>query len=151
MECAQIARVAPGSLTYRREHEHTERWRDSFPELRAEPEQDAEPVTGLVRVMRHVRRLQAHVHEWTNWYGATDVLVRHQLPLPPAGTVRILEELDEAISHASPPKREPLTDAQIDAIGFNGYTPATNRDRSEAECLRSFARSVERAHGIGDE
>jgi hypothetical protein len=53
--------------------------------------------------------------------------------------------------YASPPKRKPLTVEQIDAIPFDGYSEAAARHRSEAECLRDFARSVERAQGIGDE
>lgn len=37
----------------------------------------------------------------------------------------------------------PLTNAQIDAIPFTGFIPATQRDHSETEALRRFARSVE--------
>lgn len=62
------------------------------------PKAEAQP---LQEMMRHVRRLMAHVDEWTRWYGASDVLLRHQLPLPPSGTVRIMEDLEEAIKAAS--------------------------------------------------
>lgn len=64
-------------------------------------------------VMRNVRRLQRHVEDWTSWYGATDVLLRNQLPLPPAGTVRMLEDLDEAIRSAERPAATALTDEQV--------------------------------------
>lgn len=68
-------------------------------------------------VMRNVRRLQRHVEDWTRWYGATDVLLRNQLPLPPAGTVRILEDLDEAIRSAERPAATALTDEQLAEFG----------------------------------
>lgn len=55
----------------------------------------------LTELMRHVRRLMAHVDDWQRWYGSADVLLRHQLPLPPAGTVRVMEDLSAAIGRAS--------------------------------------------------
>lgn len=58
---------------------------------------------GLVLMMRNVRRLQRHMDEWQSWYGAADVLLRNQLPLPPAGTVGMMEDLDESIKAAHPP------------------------------------------------
>lgn len=95
-------------------------------------------------VMRNVRRLQRHMDEWTQWYGRADVLLRNQLPLPPAGTVRVLEDLEEAIQAA---KVRPLTFAELDAAA---------RDAQIKFCLKSggsfeeeFARAIERAHGIG--
>ncbi|MGE4074922.1 MAG: hypothetical protein AB7F22_05185 [Reyranella sp.] len=72
---------------------------------------------GLGLVMRNVRRLQRHMDEWTRWYGATDVLLRHQLPLPPAGTVRVLEDLEDAIRAAKQPAATALTDEQVAEFG----------------------------------
>lgn len=68
--------------------------------------EQAQPVA-ITEVMRHVRRLQRHVDEWCAWYGKTDVLLRNQLPLPPAGTVRIMEDLETAIAAAPAPPSVP--------------------------------------------
>jgi hypothetical protein len=56
---------------------------------------------GLGLVMRNVRRLQRHMDEWTRWYGETDVLLRHQLPLPPAGTLAVMEDLSGAAQQSA--------------------------------------------------
>lgn len=45
---------------------------------------------------------------------------------------------------APQPQRPRLTDAEIDAIPFNGFTNLRQRFESENECLRSFARAIER-------
>jgi hypothetical protein len=47
--------------------------------------------------------------------------------------------------YAAPPQRKPLTDEQIDRIAGYGKIKATDNVH------RTFARAIERAHGIGDE
>jgi hypothetical protein len=60
-------------------------------------EDTAQPVA-LHEVARRVRRLQRHIEDWAKWYGDIDVLVRNPLPLPPAGTLKLLEDLDDAMA-----------------------------------------------------
>lgn len=95
-------------------------------------------------VMRNVRRLQRHVEEWTRWYGATDVLLRNQLPLPPAGTVRILEDLDEAIQAAQRPVATALTDEQVAEFGA-----LCVMNRRTKKTVREFLAEYKADRGIG--
>ena len=90
-------------------------------ELLADARAKATPAP-LHEVMRHVRRLMAHVDSWTRWYGQADVLLHHQLPLPPAGTVHILEDLEEAIRNAAPPQPAPIA-AQAGPLGDSVVCP----------------------------
>ena len=62
-----------------------------------------------------------------------------------------LAEIGRLRADAAPQQRVPLSDEQIDAIPFDGFTDQSVRPWSEAECLRHFARAVERAHGITGE
>lgn len=47
--------------------------------------------------------------------------------------------------YAAPqPQRPRLTDEVIDSVPFNGFTDLRQRFESENECLRAFARAIER-------
>ena len=59
-----------------------------------------------------------------------------------------LKVAQEVISHAkAQPVREPLTDAEIDQILDNEYSP----DIGPSDWCRNVARAIERAHGIGED
>lgn len=51
--------------------------------------------------------------------------------------------LETKLYAAPNPQRPRLTDEEIDAIPFNGYTNLRQRFESENECLRAFARAIE--------
>lgn len=52
--------------------------------------------------------------------------------------------------YTSPPKREPLTDEEIDEVPFALFEPDQG-GMSATEALREFARAIEAAHGIKGE
>ena len=116
------------------------------PEIAAAAKEQPAEAVAQHEVMRHVRRLQRHIEEWCEWYGATDVLLRNQLPLPPAGTVRIMEDFNDAIKRAEP-KAEPVAPSVRAALSESeiiGYWGDRSDGPSTAEII-GFARLIERA------
>src|SRR5574343_253559 len=120
----------------------------AFAELKAKAEVRGVP-GGLTEMMRHVRRVQAHVQDWWAWYGGADVLLRNQLPLPPSRSPQILEDLDAAIAAATPSPTEPampaervaLSDESIEAI-IERHAGGCDWSDDEHESAVSLIRSV---------
>lgn len=45
-----------------------------------------------------LRRCSRHLSQWAEWYGNADHAARGQLPLPPAGDVRLAEDIAEHLT-----------------------------------------------------
>ena len=45
-----------------------------------------------------LRRCTRHLSAWAQWYGNADHAARGQLPLPPAGDVRLAEDIAEHLT-----------------------------------------------------
>lgn len=105
-----------------------------------------EPVAWRTEAARWLRR-RADVEEWasekTGWANPA-----RQMP----ATLRRIAEQLEAEQEEAPygmdcllePRREPLTEDEVRRLYREAWTP-----ESEANEVLSFARAVERAHGIG--
>lgn len=63
---------------------------------------------------------------------------------PPIDIGRELWTADEIMKLATPQPQPRLTDEEIDSVPFNGFTDLRQRFESENECLRAFARAIEK-------
>lgn len=51
----------------------------------------------IERLRTLLRRGDAHLRKWAEWYGNADHYARGQLPLPPAGDIALAEDIAEAL------------------------------------------------------